>query len=664
MGHIALYRTWRPQAFRDMVGQQHIVQTLQNAIREERLSHAYLFSGPRGTGKTSAAKILAKAINCERGPAPEPCNECPACRGITAGTVMDVVEIDAASNRGIDEIREIRDKVRYAPTEVRRKVYIIDEVHMLTAEAFNALLKTLEEPPRHALFVLATTEPHRVPATIVSRCQRFEFRRVSAAEQAARMREICRHEGIEAEDEALEYIARLSDGGMRDALSLLDQIASFTGGNVTLRDAVEITGGLQDEQFARLAAAVRDGDAGAALREAEALMRAGKNPERCLELIMRDFRDLLLVRLAPGAVSPEGGSGAGRLGELAGAFSVERLFSIMETLNRYLVDMKYAAHPQTMFELALLKLCAETGSPAEREPAGSGADVEAGAGGAVSAAELAELRRRVAELERRVEALMRGAARAGSAALEFTGGKAGDAARAESGDRADEGTAAEVTLSGRSPAVGRAAGREAVPGRPSRLPGQGAGAADGTPSRASGPDAGARTPLRTPGQDAGGKAPSGPPRPPAVKVRLQPFLAAADSPETKQIIAQWPDVLQEVKKASISLQAWLKNGEPVAFADGTVLVAFLTPIHRETTEKPANRQTIEDAIAAVLGREVRMATVMRKEWQEALAEASAAPLPDGREELKLVPEDESDDPPWVEEAVRLFGSSLAVVEDE
>src|SRR5690606_18718107 len=177
MGHIALYRTWRPQAFRDMVGQQHIVQTLQNAIREERLSHAYLFSGPRGTGKTSAAKILAKAINCERGPAPEPCNECPACRGITAGTVMDVVEIDAASNRGIDEIREIRDKVRYAPTEVRRKVYIIDEVHMLTAEAFNALLKTLEEPPRHALFVLATTEPHRVPATIVSRCQRFEFRR-------------------------------------------------------------------------------------------------------------------------------------------------------------------------------------------------------------------------------------------------------------------------------------------------------------------------------------------------------------------------------------------------------------------------------------------------------------------------------------------------------
>ena len=181
MSHIALYRAWRPQTFQDMVGQQHIVQTLQNAIREDRVSHAYLFNGPRGTGKTTTAKILAKAINCERGPALEPCNECDACRGITAGHVMDVVEIDAASNRGIDEIRDIRDKVRYAPSEVRYKVYIIDEVHMLTSEAFNALLKTLEEPPAHVIFILATTEPHKLPATIISRCQRFDFRQVSLA---------------------------------------------------------------------------------------------------------------------------------------------------------------------------------------------------------------------------------------------------------------------------------------------------------------------------------------------------------------------------------------------------------------------------------------------------------------------------------------------------
>ena len=200
MEHIALYRAWRPQSFQDMVGQQHIIQTLQNAIREQRVSHAYLFSGPRGTGKTSAAKILAKAVNCERGPAAEPCNECESCRRITSGAVMDVQEIDAASNRGVEEIRDLREKVKYAPTEVRQKVYIIDEVHMLTTEAFNALLKTLEEPPPHVMFILATTEPHKLPATIISRCQRFDFRRVSLEEQTDRLRQISQEEGIAIKD--------------------------------------------------------------------------------------------------------------------------------------------------------------------------------------------------------------------------------------------------------------------------------------------------------------------------------------------------------------------------------------------------------------------------------------------------------------------------------
>ncbi|MBB6694938.1 DNA polymerase III subunit gamma/tau, partial [Cohnella xylanilytica] len=370
MAHIALYRAWRPQTFRDMVGQQHIVQTLQNAIRENRLSHAYLFSGPRGTGKTSAARLLAKAVNCEKGPTPEPCNECEACKRIAAGAVMDVVEIDAASNRGVEEIRDIRDKVKYAPTEVRRKVYIIDEVHMLTTEAFNALLKTLEEPPGHVMFMLATTEPHRLPPTIVSRCQRFEFRRVSLEEQAAWLRDICRKEGIEAEDEALVYIARLSDGGMRDALSLLDQISSFSGGQVTLAGAVEATGGLPAEQMGRLAAAVRDADAAAVLAEVDEMMRAGKSADKCLEQLMHYFRDLLLAQLAPQAAASAGRvADPAELRSAAQSFGRERLFSIIDLLNRYQSEMKYAAHPQTMFEIALLKLCS-AGSGSEAAAAG------------------------------------------------------------------------------------------------------------------------------------------------------------------------------------------------------------------------------------------------------------------------------------------------------
>lgn len=417
MAHLALYRAWRPQTFKDMVGQQHIVQTLQNAIRENRLSHAYLFSGPRGTGKTSAAKILAKAVNCERGPAPEPCNECSACQRITAGAVMDVVEIDAASNRGVEEIRDIRDKVKYSPTEVRRKVYIIDEVHMLTTEAFNALLKTLEEPPGHVMFVLATTEPHRLPPTIVSRCQRFDFRRVSLEEQTGLMKEICAEENINAEEEALKYIGRLSDGGMRDALSLLDQISSFTGGAVTLAQAVEATGGLPSEQFSRLAAAIRDADASAVLQEIDEMMRAGKSADKCLEQLMHYFRDMLLALLAPEATASSGRiADPAELRKMADGFSRERLFAIIDLLNRYQSEMKYAAHPQTMFEIALLKLC--TGPETEN----AGGSRPAQGGDAAGRGELQQLRQQLVGLESKLNAaLSAGSALGGAGASGASG---------------------------------------------------------------------------------------------------------------------------------------------------------------------------------------------------------------------------------------------------
>lgn len=399
MEHIALYRAWRPQSFQDMVGQQHIIQTLQNAIREQRTSHAYLFSGPRGTGKTSAAKILAKAVNCERGPAPEPCNECEACRRITTGAVMDVQEIDAASNRGVEEIRDLREKVKYAPTEVRQKVYIIDEVHMLTTEAFNALLKTLEEPPPHVMFILATTEPHRLPATIISRCQRFDFRRVSLEEQTARLTLICEQEGMEADQDALQYIARLSDGGMRDALSVLDQISSFTDGRVTYQQVMDMTGGIASEQFAKLAASLLKGDVGHILQMIEGFMHEGKSADKCMENLLYYFRDLLMIKMVPDAdkltdrvLNPES------FRDMAESFTREQLFHMIDTLNRYQSEMKYAVQPQTLFEVALLKLCSIPAQGEASVQVGSSAHAAPADGG-----EINRLKQQLAELEKKLD---------------------------------------------------------------------------------------------------------------------------------------------------------------------------------------------------------------------------------------------------------------------
>ena len=259
MSYMALYRKWRPSEFEDVKGQEHIVTALTNQIKADRIGHAYLFCGTRGTGKTTIAKLFAKAVNCENPIEGSPCNVCPSCQAINQQTAMNVMEIDAASNNGVDNIRDIKDEVQYSPTEGKYKVYIIDEVHMLSIGAFNALLKTLEEPPSYVIFILATTEVHKIPITILSRCQRYDFRRISIDTITQRLKELMEKEGIEAEEKALRYVAKVADGSMRDALSLLDQcIAFYLGKPITYRNVLEVLGAVDQEVFLHLLRAILD----------------------------------------------------------------------------------------------------------------------------------------------------------------------------------------------------------------------------------------------------------------------------------------------------------------------------------------------------------------------------------------------------------------------
>lgn len=325
-------RKWRPQVFEDVVGQEHIVRTLKNAIERNRIAHAYLLVGPRGTGKTTTARIFAKALNCEKGPTTQPCNECPSCKAITNGSSMDVLEIDGASNNSVDQIRDLRDDVRYAPSQGNFKIYIIDEVHMLTQAAFNALLKTLEEPPAHVKFIFATTESHKVLPTIVSRCQRFELKPIAASLIAERLQHIAEVEKIKVEPAALEAIARLASGGMRDAQSTLDQMIAFCGEEITAQDVEDVYGLLSSERILHLREAILEGNEATLLDAVDALDAEGRDFYRALQDIQQDFSGLLVDAVK----NPKAGLGSGQITQILSSLrEAEKtlLFGLSQKVN-------------------------------------------------------------------------------------------------------------------------------------------------------------------------------------------------------------------------------------------------------------------------------------------------------------------------------------------
>ena len=355
MPYVVLARRWRPRLFEDVVGQEHVTKTLQNAIAAGRIAHAYLFSGPRGVGKTTVARILAKAVNCQTGPSPEPCEECDRCKEISTGSAIDIIEIDAASNRGIDEIRELRESVKYAPVSGRYKVYIIDEAHMLTVEAFNALLKTLEEPPEHVIFILATTEPHKILPTILSRCQRFDFHLLTRQQIIDRLRHLAEADNVSVEDAALSMIADSADGGMRDAESILDQLLSSGTGKLEVEEVGRLLGLGPYQLLDQLVEKILQSDSSASLETLSVLADYGAVLSQCLKRLVSYFRDLIFYKINPDLIDVSE-TKLQQLAKQSEAASIDRLMKMASVLVQAEGDTKQLGYERLNLEMALIKL--------------------------------------------------------------------------------------------------------------------------------------------------------------------------------------------------------------------------------------------------------------------------------------------------------------------
>ncbi|MCL6610386.1 MAG: DNA polymerase III subunit gamma/tau [Peptococcaceae bacterium] len=565
MAYLALYREWRPRTFDEVVGQDHVVRTLVNALKNQKLSHAYLFCGPRGTGKTSIARILAKAVNCLRPDGGNPCGQCGTCREIETGACMDVTEIDAASNRGIDEVRELREKVRFAPSSGKVRVFIIDEVHMLTNEAFNALLKTLEEPPAQAMLILATTEPHRVPLTILSRCQRFDFHRIGDRDMLEHLGAVAQASGISISPEALELVVRAAEGAVRDGLSILDQAAAYGGNCIGVDEIHGILGTVREDLLNKAARWLMEGRAGDVLGLVGEISDQGKDLRIFLRELNSHLRRVLLEKL-----DPEGPGGE----------EIDRLSLVIHRLAAAEQDMRWSSQPRVLLEVAMVR--------AARVLAGAAAG-DAGRVGEL-AARLREIEGLVARLAGRVN---------GEGSV--TG---------QCGTRPDPPPAEVPGRETRRAAVPPAAGHGPDPGREKTAEAAGSGRKEGRVdnSPASSPPGGLKnSPAGPAGLPAGNEAP-------AAGKAGDPVTKMPDL--LKKIDSRWNDILEVARRACPHIASYLTQGKgwPLELEGNTLTIGFpraesYAPVAVGILESEANRRELSGLIKEVCQADLRIRLV-------------------------------------------------------
>lgn len=608
MAYVALYRQWRPQDFDALVGQKAVKTTLKNALASGKIAHAYLFSGPRGTGKTSMARILAKALNCEQGPTAEPCGQCGNCQRIVQGTSLDVIEIDAASNTSVDNIRDLREQVAFTPAESRYKVYIIDEVHMLSTGAFNALLKTLEEPPAHAVFILATTDPQKVPATIQSRCQRFEFRRVTVDEIAEHLAMVAAGSGIEADADALRLIAIQAEGGMRDALSLLDQCGVMAK-RVTVATVREVLGIVGREALHELTGAIGRRQLPQALATLNLLLEQGKDVKQVLTELIEYLRALVLYLAVPDYEEIYLTDTKEALAELAPLFGRDRLLAAEERLHSAIQELRGSMRPRITAELCLLDLCRVEGST------------------------LAALSARIEQLERQ---LAGGVMPVYQQAPPVPAVQQVSAAVQQPAAQEDFAAAAQQPIAQQAPAAEQVQAAKAAPAKKPAVKAQ-----------------------PQPAADTLAAAVNAAPKPKSAKVQ-QTEEYAGDFAAGEDFWKQALEIMKAEKKNSMVSCA--KNGRVFSFANNILQVAFKAPFLADRMNKDDYRKAFEEVLLRLARREIRL---------EAVIEGKAKlPHPPVKQEVQQSPESETQNlqaaqlPENLRKAFNALGGSVTDISDQ